>query len=156
MIRWLNWLERACRTTSKSMAQVTHVLDTSALLAHAFQEPGWERVRQLLREDAVVLGLSAAVLFELHVRLQERGVLTPHPNAVAEYEALFDVAIPVDAAVAKTAFELKRDTPERLPAIDSLIAACAKIHDAVLVHRDPHLAHIPAHLLRQEVLPAKN
>ena len=43
------------------MAQVTHVLDTSALLAHAFQEPGWERVRENLRDEAAVLGLAAAV-----------------------------------------------------------------------------------------------
>ena len=43
------------------MAQVTHVLDTSALLAHAFQEPGWERVREILRDAAAVLGLAAAV-----------------------------------------------------------------------------------------------
>jgi len=137
------------------MDQVTHVLDTSALLAHAFQEPGWERVRQLLREEEAVLGLSAAVLFELHVRLQERGVLAPHPSAVAQYEALFDVAIPVDNAVARAAVELKRHTPKRLPALDALIAACAKVHDAILVHRDPHLAQIPAHLLKQEILPAK-
>ena len=101
------------------------------------------------------MGLSAAVLFELHNRLHEHGVLDKHPNAVAEYEALFDVAVPVDSAVAKSAFELKRDTPERLPAMDALIAACAKLHDAVLVHRDPHMASIPAHLLKQELLPAK-
>ena len=68
------------------MAQVTHVLDTSALLAHAFQEPGWERVREILRDEAAVLGLSAAVLFEFQVRLQEKCVLDPHPDTVAEYE----------------------------------------------------------------------
>ena len=137
------------------MAQVTHVLDTSALLAHAFQEPGWERVREILRDEAAVLGLSAAVLFEFQVRLQEKGVLDQHPDTVAEYESLFDVAIPVDNVVARAAFQLKRDTPQRLPAMDALIAACAKIHDAVLVHRDPHIAQIPAHLLKQEVLPPR-
>jgi PIN domain nuclease of toxin-antitoxin system len=41
------------------MAGVTHVLDTSALLAHAFQEPGWERVREILDDDTAVLGLPA-------------------------------------------------------------------------------------------------
>ncbi len=137
------------------MPQVTHVLDTSALLAHAFQERGSERVRELLRADTLVLGLSTAVLFELQWRLHEKGVLRRHPGVVAEYEALFDVTIPIDIAVARAAFEVKRDTPERLPAIDSLIAGCAKIHDAVLVHRDPHIARIPAHLLKQEILPPK-
>ena len=113
------------------MEPVTHVLDTSALLAHAFQEPGWERVRQLLNDETAVLGLPSPVLFEFQVRLQEQGVLAQHPATVAEYEALFDVSIPVDNIVAGAAFELKRDTPERLPAIDALIAACAKAHDAI-------------------------
>jgi hypothetical protein len=35
------------------------------------------------------------------------------------------------------AFQLKRDSPERLPAMDALIAACAKVQDAALVHRAP-------------------
>lgn len=137
------------------MARITRVLDTSALLAHAFQEPGWERVRDILRDEEAVLDLSAAVLFEFQVRLQERGVLAQHPGTVDAYEALFDVIIPVDNVVARMAFELKRDTPERLPAMDALIAACAKVHEAVLVHRDPHIAPIPAHLLKQEPLPPK-
>lgn len=138
------------------MARITHVLDTSALLAHAFKEPGWERVKEILQDESAVLGLSAAVLFELHLRLHERGVLIQHPDAVAEYQSLFDVPIPVDNSVAKLAFELKRDTPERLPAIDALIAACARAHDAILVHRDPHLSAIPASLLRQELLQSKS
>lgn len=137
------------------MARVTHVLDTSALLAHAFQEPGWERVREILHDDTAVLGLPAPVLFELQVRLHEKGVLEQHPGAIAEYESLFDVAIPVDNAVANAAFQLKRDSPERLPAVDALIAACAKVQDASLVHRDPHISSIPNHLLKQELLPPK-
>lgn len=137
------------------MPPITHILDTSALLAHAFQEPGWQRVREILHDETAVLGLSAAVLFELQVRFHQRGILDLHLQAVAEYESLFDELVAVDHAVAKAAFELKRDTPGRLPAIDALIAACAKVHDATLVHRDPHLATIPPHLLRQEMLPSK-
>jgi predicted nucleic acid-binding protein len=113
-------------------------------------------VREIFLNEELVLGLSAAVLFELHVRLHDCGVIGQHSEAVSEYEALFDFAIAVDHAVAKVAFELKQQTPERLPAIDALIAACAKTHDAVLVHRDPHLARIPGHLVKQEMLPAKN
>jgi predicted nucleic acid-binding protein len=82
-------------------------------------------------------------------------VLAQHPETVAEYEALSDISIPVDNTVARAAFELKRDTSHRLPAIDALIAACAKAHDAILVHRDPHISHIPAHLLKKELLPSK-
>jgi predicted nucleic acid-binding protein len=138
------------------MDRVTHVLDTSALLAHAFMEPGWERVQAILHDSQAILGLSAAVLFELQNRLQAEGVLDRHPTVVAEYEALFDIFIPVDNAVANAAFRLKRDTPQRLPAIDALIAACAVVHDATLIHRDPHVAQIPAKLLRQEMLQPKS
>ncbi len=137
------------------MAQVTHILDTSALLAHAFQEPGWERVTEILHDDAAVLGLPSVVLFEFLLRMQDTGVLDRHPQIVAEYETLFDVAIPMDTGVANAAFHLKHETPERLPAMDALIAACAKVHGAVLVHRDPHIAQIPLHLLRHETLPPK-
>jgi len=73
-------------------------------------EPGWERVRGLLHDETAVLGLPAPVLFEFQVRLQEKGVLAQHPETVAEYEALFDVALPVDNPVANAAFQLKRDT----------------------------------------------
>ncbi|HRZ38673.1 MAG TPA: hypothetical protein P5534_20200, partial [Candidatus Paceibacterota bacterium] len=44
---------------------------------------------------------------------------------------------------------------ERLPAIDALIDACAKVQDAILVHRDPHIAKVSVHLLKQELLPPK-
>jgi predicted nucleic acid-binding protein len=39
----------------------------------------------------------------------------------------------------------------RLPAIDSLIAATALVHEACLVHKDKHMAAIPP-----EVLPTLN
>ena len=112
-------------------------------------------MRELLADETAVLGLPTPVLFEFQVRLHEKGVLAQHPGAVVEYEGLFDITIPVDSTVANAAFQLKRDGPERLPALDALIAASAKVHDAVLLHRDPHIQSIPRHLLKQESLPAK-
>lgn len=84
------------------MARITHVLDTSALLAHAFQEPGGERVRDILRDEEAVLGLSAAVLFEFQVRLQESGVLAQLPGTVDAYEALGVVVTVLPHGVANT------------------------------------------------------
>ena len=37
---------------------MTHLLDTSALLAHYLAEPGGERVQALFEDDAVVAGAS--------------------------------------------------------------------------------------------------
>jgi predicted nucleic acid-binding protein len=39
--------------------------------------------------------------------------------------------------------------------MDLLIAATAAVRQAILVHRDPHFAAVPADLLQQETLPAK-
>jgi predicted nucleic acid-binding protein len=61
----------------------------------------------------------------------------------------------LDNLVAGATFELKHDTPQRLPAMDALIAACAKTHDAVSVHRDPHISQMPTLLLKQEFLPPR-
>lgn len=45
-----------------------------------------------------------------------------------------------------------RETPDRLPLIDALIAATAWVNDAVLVHRDTHMTAIPPELVQQQVL----
>ena len=50
---------------------------------------------------------------------------------------------------------LRAATRPRLPLVDALIAASAKQHSAILVHRDPHMVTIPASLLNQVMLPPK-
>jgi len=50
------------------------------------------------------------------------------------------------------AIKLRECATDRLPTIDSLIAATAAAHNAVLVHRDPHFTAIPAEMLKQEFL----
>jgi predicted nucleic acid-binding protein len=66
--------------------------------------------------------------------------------------ALFDRVIPIDLEVCRLAIELRRSATDRLPTIDSLIAATAAVNDAVLVHRDPHFKAIPGGVLKQEFL----
>ena len=48
-----------------------YVLDTSALLAHYREEPGYELVERLLDEHEVRVHISAITLLELHNRLKE-------------------------------------------------------------------------------------
>ena len=69
-----------------------------------------------------------------------------------EMRALITEVVVIDEAIAEFAFELYRATPERLPTLDSLIAAAASSKGAVLVHRDKHFNAIPASLLLQEYL----
>jgi len=66
---------------------------------------------------------------------------------------LFERVLSVDLPLCPN-IELRRAAINRLP-IDSLIAATAAAHNAVLVYRDPHFSSIPGHLLKQEILPEK-
>jgi predicted nucleic acid-binding protein len=71
------------------------------------------------------------------------------------YADVLTTSLPVTRATANVAMELRATVRPRLPLVDSLVAATAKEHNAVLVHRDPHMAAIPATVVRQLVLPPK-
>jgi len=134
-----------------------YVLDTSALLAHFLNEPGWEIVEGLLEKEAHAVHINAVAWLEFQVRLKE---IVPDKSRRARasqiYTELLNGALPVTRDTAAVAFELREATASRLPNSDALIAATAKMKNATLVHRDPHLAAIPSRLLRQQILPDKS
>jgi predicted nucleic acid-binding protein len=134
---------------------VTHLLDSSAFFAFFFDEPGRQRVEELLREPMVDAGLSVLTSIELWARLKAEGHEEAFEQEWEDHLPLFERIISVDLALCLKAIELRRAANARLPAIDSLIAAAAVRHDAVLVHRDPHFLSIPGPLLKQELLPEK-
>ena len=55
----------------------------------------------------------------------------------------------------EAAWQLSRSSGRRLPLVDSLIAGAARAAEAVLVHRDPHMAAIPSSLLTQTQLGSR-
>ena len=59
------------------------------------------------------------------------------------------VCLPVDRAIAELACHIRAAAPRRLPLVDALIAATARSAGAVLVHKDPHMAGIPAGVVKQ-------
>ena len=134
---------------------MTHLLDSSAFFAFFFDEPGRQRVEELLREPAVEMGLSVLTSVELWARLRAEGRDAVFEQEWEDHLPLFERIVSVDLPLCLKAVELRRAATVRLPAIDSLIAAAAVEHDAVLVHRDPHFTSIPSHLLKQELLPEK-
>lgn len=135
---------------------MTHLLDTSALLAHALRENGWEEVETLLRDGAVIAGISAITLYEADRRLVQIGVTAADRRAFAEdYTALLGTVAPVDEFVVKAASLLREAATARIATVDILIAATARVHGATLVHRDTHFRAIPARHLKQLVLPGK-
>ena len=133
---------------------VTHILDTSALLAHYFDEPGAEEVQGLWASGSGKPGICAVTVTELKVRLREE--LTEDAEAEQAVEAYLEeltICLPVDRVVAELAWQVKESVSERIPLIDALIAVTARARNAVLVHRDPHLACIPREVVDQLVLP---
>lgn len=134
---------------------MTYLLDSSALLAFHFGEPGGERVRELLSDDANEVRLSALTMAEFWSRLQPVGAVETFEDELQQLRVMVTSVDPVTVDVVHRSLELRSAATGRLPQIDALIAATASVHAAVLVHRDPHLRSIPDHLLPQEVLPEK-
>lgn len=132
-----------------------YLFDTSALLAHYRQEAGWQAVQALFEDIESEIFIAAPSLTEFARRMHVLGVEDDEIAAVlATYSLLMAGIVAVDGSVAKAAYDIGRRTPARLPLIDALIAAAAQAEGAVLVHRDPHLAAIPAGALAQQHLAA--
>lgn len=138
------------------MTRTGYVLDTSALLAHALSEPGWEIVERLIEEHPRHLSLSAITWLEFNIHIL---AIVSDPAEAEEilllYRDLLAEAVPATRETAEAALALRFMVPHRLPNSDALIAATAQLRSATLVHRDPHLAAIPATLVKQIVLPDK-
>ena len=136
---------------------MTHLLDTSALLAHYLAEPGATRVQALFEDTAVVTGTSILALFEFDLRLHQLGIdAATRDTELNRYRALLSEIVNVDEAIRNEAVRLRISAPARASAMDTLIAATASVRGAVLVHRDPHFTAIPTSMLKQEMLPPKS
>lgn len=131
---------------------ITHVLDTSAWIAHLQREPGWKAVSEILAGPETAVGISVLSLVELHARLCSLGDEHKFSEVVEDYRELFAQIISVDETIALRAITLRQTAPARVPAIDALIAATAAHHDAVLVHRDPHFLALAGEAVRQQGL----
>ena len=136
------------------MSAVTHVLDTSAVLAHYFDEPGAEIVDRLWQDSGNRVGICVLTLPELRWRLQaEIEDEQEIDRAFREYVDDLTSSLVVDRTVANSAMTLRSEAAERLPLTDAIIAGCAYAAKAVLVHRDGHMESIPQRLVKQIVLP---
>lgn len=129
---------------------MTVLLDTSAMLLHYFDEPGADRVQDLLLDDANQILIASISITELARRLLAMGHDADEAKSVGlSYSSLAERVLPVDTAVAVRAFELSSLSLKRVPLIDALIAACACVNEATLVHCDAHFRAIPEDLLQR-------
>jgi predicted nucleic acid-binding protein len=134
--------------------RISHVLDTSALLAHYFNEPGAGLLDELWADESNRLAVSAVTVAELKGRLQQE--ITDDTEALKAADAYLNeltTCLPVDRATAEVAWQLRQVTPDRLPLVDALIAATARAAGAILMHKDPHMSQIPSALVQQVALP---
>ena len=131
---------------------ITHILDTSALLAHYFDEPGADEVEQIWRSGTARPAVCAITVAEMRSRLEEEiADRAEVSSALSAYLDELTTCVPVDRSVAEAATHIRATASERVPLIDALIAGCARCHDAILVHRDRHMAVIPPNLNRRSL-----
>lgn len=127
---------------------MTHLLDTSAVLAYYFEEDGAERVEALLADTKNPPSICCVTELEFWARLKSLGAESHFGPDWLELSNLLTTCS-LDVQIIGRAVEIRRACSDRLPTVDSLIAATASFHNMVLVHRDPHFESIPRKLLRQ-------
>ena len=131
----------------------TFLLDTSALLAHYRNEAGAARVQALLEDEQVTIAISSVTVTEFARRLADFGADAAEARQTSlQYAQIASEVVPLDTAVAVRAFEIGLTAAARVPLVDTLIAACASVLHATLVHRDPHFRSIKAGLVDAEPL----
>lgn len=131
---------------------LTHLLDTSAWIAHLQREPGWEVVSNLLANPETRVGVSALSLVELHAQMRSNDRQEKFAGVVEDYRELFSQIVLFDETIAFGTISLRQSAGSRVPAVDAMIAATAAHHSAVLVHRDPHFLSIADEMLSQKML----
>lgn len=135
---------------------MNYLLDSSALFAHFFNEPGADEVRVIFHEPKAHISICVITILELFAMLKLRGQAEQFETVLAQYRQLLDTVRTVDETVVQQAVELRRQIEQRLPNADALIAATAILEGAILVHRDNHFRTIPETLLKQMPLPVMN
>ena len=128
-----------------------YLLDTSALLTLRDDEPGADRVADLLaqarRREAVCLGCFMTLVEMLYRVWKDEG---EHAGRLAYEQCL---ALPIEwvhesRGLLEAAAALK--ATHSLSLADAWIAAAAGLNGAILVHKDPEFAGLP---VDQEALP---
>lgn len=131
-----------------------YVLDTSALLTLRDDEAGADEVANLLyqAQDRRAECLACFItLMEVLYRIWKDEGEQAGRAAYEQCQSLPLTWIHEDRALLEQAAAIKATHPISLA--DAWIAACAILHDAALVHKDPEFEHVAC---QQLILPYKS
>ncbi len=128
-----------------------YLLDTSALLTFIEDEPGSDRVEEVLKDAAILLPWP--VLMEIYyVTLQEKGRAEADRRYALIRQLRAEILWAMDEPVLLTAARLKAE--HQVSLADAVVAAFAIRNNAVLIHKDPEFDAL-AGLLPMEALSYK-
>lgn len=118
------------------MARKAYLLDTSAVFTLIEEEPGVERVEEVLREEDSLI--PSPVLLEVHyISRQEQGQGEADRRYAFMKKLPSEILWRIDEPTLLTASRFK--AAHRLSLADALIAAFAHQWKAILLHKDPEL-----------------
>ena len=140
-----------------------YVLDASALLRFTDKEPGFDRIRELLRLAAqgdLELFLSAVNWGEIVTVLYKKHDLAETWRIANKLKALPITIAPVGVSIAESAATFKHDF--KIPYVDAIAAALTRELSsgspkewATLVTADFDFKNLPTASIQIEYLPAK-
>jgi predicted nucleic acid-binding protein len=127
------------------------LLDSSAILTLLEDEAGAVRVEEVILEEKTLLPWP--VLLEVYyISQQEEGPAEADRRYAMLKQLPCEILWQIDESILLTAAHFKAE--HRLSLADALIAAFARNHGAVLLHKDPELESLTEHV-RLEALPYK-
>lgn len=133
------------------MASKSFVLDTSALMAFIEKEEGAEQVRDVILKQTIIIPWLS-ILETVYISQRELG----EEEALTRYALLkkLDATIiwNADEALLLNAARIK--STHSLSLADSVIAAIATQHKAILLHKDPEYEPLQD-IVEMEILPYK-
>lgn len=133
------------------MASASFVLDTSALMAFIEKEEGAERVRDVILKQTIIIPWLS-ILETVYISQRELG----EEEALTRYALLkklkATIAWNADESLLINAARIKSN--HSISVADSIIAATAIQHKAILLHKDPEFEALQD-TVEMEILPYK-
>lgn len=126
-----------------------YLLDSSALLTLIEDEPGADRVEEVLRSQGCLIPWLA-VLEVVYITQQEQGIDEAESRLALLEHLPGEILWEADVSILRTAASFK--AAHRISLADAVIAAFAKVQGAVLLHKDPEFEALEGNVTAERLL----